>query len=180
MGIKGVSIRVAVAAALSVLAAAAAAPGAAASCAVQPTDSPHAFVGTVVDAEEEDRIATVVTDDGRTVTVMGTQDIGWLTDAVSSVDRRFAVGARYEFHPVNARSPYRDNACTATTRLAGPRLQPLQPLQPSQEYLPGWLPVDEQAGPVGYLAFLGPLVFAAAVLIAVSRRALRADPDDAA
>ena len=30
------------------------------------------------------------------------------------MDRRFDVGIRYEFHPLNGTSPYQDNACTAT------------------------------------------------------------------
>jgi hypothetical protein len=35
-------------------------------------------------------------------------------NAATSVDRTYEVGAKYEFHPLNDTSPYRDNACTAT------------------------------------------------------------------
>jgi hypothetical protein len=61
------------------------------------------------------RVATVRTDDGRTVLVIGTPDPG---AQATSVDRTFAVGARYEFHPVNDAPPYQDNACTATHEIA--------------------------------------------------------------
>ncbi len=144
----------------------AAAPAANASCARAPAESPHAFVGTVINTREEDRIATVVTDEGRRVTVLGTSGDSWFGESISSVDRRYALGARYEFHPTNASDPYRDNACTATHKMAGPGLQPLEP---TREILPGWLPVDEQAGPVGYVLFLGPVAAAALGLALLAR-----------
>ena len=143
---------------LVVAATLAAAPAANASCAEPPIESPHAFEGTVIDTREEDRIATVITDKGRQVTVLGTSDDSWFTESGSSVDRRYALGGRYEFHPTNASDPYRDNACTATRKIAGPGPQPLEP---NRDFLPGWLPVDEQAGPVGYVLFFGPVVAAA-------------------
>ncbi len=148
----------------------AAAPAASASCGGPPTESPHAFVGTVIDTREEDRIATVVRDEGRRVTVLGTSDDSWFAESSSSVDRRYALGGRYEFHPTNAADPYRDNACTATHKIAGPEPQPLEP---TREILPGWLPVDEQAGPVGYVLFFGPVVAAALGLALLARFAWR-------
>ncbi len=60
-------------------------------------------------------MATVRTVDGQTVKVLGTPAPAGIT----SVDRSYAVGATYEFHPVNDAEPYEDNACTATERLSG-------------------------------------------------------------
>jgi hypothetical protein len=141
-------------------------PAANASCAGSPAESSHAFVGTVIDTSEEDRIATVITDGGRRVTVLGTDDTSWFSESFSSIDRRYALGARYEFHPTNASTPYRDNVCTATHKLAGPSLRPLEP---SEEFLPGWLPVDEQAGPIGYALFFGPVLAGAVGLAFLAR-----------
>lgn len=141
-----------------------------ASCAGPPSPSPYAFVGTVVSTEEEDRIATVMTDEGESVTVLGTGDTSRFSESFTSVDRRYQQGGRYEFHPINAKPPYRDNACTATRQLAGP---PLQPLAEREEPLPSWLPVDEQAGPLGYLIFVAPLLAGVLLLGAVGRIALR-------
>ena len=155
---------------LMAAAALAAAPVANASCAGPPAESPHAFVGTVIDTREEDRIATAITDEGRRVTVLGTSDDSWFVESSSSVDRRYALGGRYEFHPTNASGPYRDNACTATHKSAGPEPQPLEP---GREMLPGWLPVDEEAGPVGYVLFFGPVVAAALGLALLARFARR-------
>lgn len=131
-----------------------------ASCAGPPEDSPHAFIGTVLSVENEGRVANVVLDDGSRAVVHGSPSLGQHTR--SSVDRLFAPGGRYEFHPINDASPFQDNACTATRQLAGPTPEPPEP---AREWLPGWLPVDEQAGPVGYglvagmaVALLVPLV----------------------
>jgi hypothetical protein len=147
------------------------APAAMASCVTShPPRSPYAFVGTVIDTDANDRIATVVTDDGTRVTVDGLQAGGRFFNSISEVDRRFAVGARYEFHPLNGKSPYRDNSCTATRKLAGPAVPPL-PAAP--KWLPAWLPVDEQAGPLGYALVVSPVI---AVLVAgglLGRRAWR-------
>jgi hypothetical protein len=148
----------------------AAASAANASCAGPPAESPHAFVGTVIETRGEDRIATVITDEGRRVTVLGTTDDSWFVESSSSVDRRYALGGRYEFHPTNASDPYRDNACTATHKIAGPGPQPLEP---SREILPGWLPVDEQAGPVGYVLFFGLVVAGALGLALLAQFAWR-------
>lgn len=143
---------------------------ASASCAAPTTPSPFRFVGTVIDVEEEGRVATVVTDTGRQVTVLGTEDPGWFSNAYSSIDRRYARGARYEFHPRNGDSPYRDDACTATEHLAGPELPQVTP--PPQR-LPGWLPVDEQAGPVGYTLLTAAALLPAAAAVAWRRRRRR-------
>ena len=85
-----------------------------ASCALPPVQSPHAFTGTVLSVESDGRVATVRADDGRTVTVIGGPGE---PNTMTSVDRTYQVGVRYEFHPLNGRSPYRDNACTATHKL---------------------------------------------------------------
>jgi len=136
-----------------------------ASCAAAPTASPHAFVGTVDSVDKDGRLAQVVLDDGRRVIVHGSPELGDHT--ATSVDRRYALGGRYEFHPLNASSPFQDNACTATRQLAGPSPRPLEP---AQDRLPGWLPVDEQAGPVGYAVGVAALVVGlAAVTAAVLR-----------
>lgn len=87
---------------------------AAASCAQPPKESPYAFTGTVTKVGNGDRLATVRTEDGRLVTVVGTPDEN---SGATTVDRTYVVGARYRFHPLNDESPYRDNACTATTQL---------------------------------------------------------------
>jgi hypothetical protein len=107
------------------------APGAYASCGTEAKVSPYAFVGTVIDTDKQDRIATVITDSGRQVTVVGILDGSWFPRSFSSADRRYALGGRYEFHPTNA--DY--NSCTATQQLAGPRLRPLQ--APTDFYRPG-------------------------------------------
>jgi hypothetical protein len=145
------------------------APGAYASCATEASESPYAFVGTVIETEKQDRVATVITDSGRKVKVVGTPDSGWFSKSFSSVDRRYASGGRYEFHPINAESPYQDNRCTAIRQLAGPRLRPLPP---PNEFFPAWLPVDEQAGLVGYLMFFGPVAVALALLIVVGQKVI--------
>lgn len=131
-----------------------------ASCAREPEPSPHAFTGTVVSVEKGGRVATVRTEDGREVTVVGAGDLN--SDAATSVDRRYAVGARYEFHPLNSTSPFQDNACTATRQLSGPHPEPVEP---REDRLPGWLPVDEDAGPIGYALLPGMLLAAAACAV---------------
>ena len=135
-----------------------------------PEASPYAFIGTVIGTERKDRIAMVITDNGERVTVLGTQGGSWFSESYSSTDRRYALGGRYEFHPLNAESPYRDNRCTATQQLAGPRLRPLPP---PNDFLPDWLPVDEQAGLVGYLLFFGPVAAGVVLLVVVGRKAHR-------
>lgn len=142
------------------------APPAAASCATAPVPSPYAFVGTVIATSQGDRVVQVVTDDGATVTVRGT------TGSFTSVDRRYALGGRYEFHPLNDESPYSDNSCTATRQLSGPSLSAMPP-EVSRGVLPEWLPVDEQAGPVGYLLFFGPITVALGILIVGLRGVVR-------
>ncbi len=75
--------------------------------------SQWSFEGVVTAVRSKERIATVRTDDGRTVEVRGGN-----SRAVTSVDRTFEAGGRYEFHPVNTSSPFEDNACTATRLLS--------------------------------------------------------------
>jgi hypothetical protein len=83
-----------------------------ASCVRSPFTSPHHFTGTVTRLGNAGRTATVHTDDGRTVTVLGSEADG--PNAATSVDRTYQVGVTYEFHPLNDASPYQDNVCTAT------------------------------------------------------------------
>jgi hypothetical protein len=83
-----------------------------ASCAAEPSQSPYSFTGTVVSTTNADRTAVVRTDDGRVVTVRGTDAEG--PDAHTSVDRSYRVGVRYEFDPVNGSSPYQDSICSTT------------------------------------------------------------------
>jgi hypothetical protein len=80
-----------------------------ASCLADPPPSPYAFTGKVLHTRWDGRWASVRTDSGHVVVVKGGG-----RGAVSSVDRFFRAGRRYEFHPVNRRSPFRDNLCTAT------------------------------------------------------------------
>ena len=143
---------------------------AAASCATAPGPSPYAFVGTVVASSQGDRVVQVVTDGGATVTVRGTT--GGSANAFSSVDRRYALGGRYEFHPLNDESPYSDNSCTATRQLSGPSLSAIPP-QVREGVLPAWLPVDEQAGPLGYLLFFGSITVGLGILIVGLRGLIR-------
>lgn len=128
-----------------------------ASCAEPPTDSPYAFTGTVVEVADNGRVATVVLDDGIEVEVQGGPYLGGSRG--TSVDRHYALGGRYEFHPRNAKSPYEDDACSATSQLAGPTVTPVEP---ARDRFPGWVPVDEQSGPIGYAAVGGMPVLAIA------------------
>ena len=158
------------AAALTILVA----PTASASCAVPPMDSPYAFTGTVVEVSDGGREATVRRDDGRTVTVRGSESPG----AITSVDRTYAVGARYEFHPLNGSEPYRDNLCTATRQLSGPA--PAAPAAENDSSLPSWLPYDPQSGVVSWVAAAGVLIGVLAVGVVgvrwATRRAVRSRP----
>ncbi len=85
------------------------------SCAETQMRSPYAFTGVVVSTRSDGRVATVRTDAGATVQVVGTPDTG---SGATSVDRSFEVGGHYEFHPINSSSPYQDNACTFTHLLS--------------------------------------------------------------
>jgi phosphoribosylcarboxyaminoimidazole (NCAIR) mutase len=78
--------------------------------------SPYRFNGLVVATTNVDRTATVRTDDGRDVIVLGSEVDG--PNAATTVDRTYQVGVRYEFDPVNDSSPYQDNICTTTHPLA--------------------------------------------------------------
>jgi hypothetical protein len=92
-----VRFRLAVATGCMTLAAVVSASAAYASCAADAMASPHAFVGTVISTEKDDRIATVITDSGRQVKVLGTSDTSWFARSFSSTDRRYALGGRCEF-----------------------------------------------------------------------------------
>jgi hypothetical protein len=122
-----------------------------ASCAESPEPSPHRFVGTVVQVEASGRLAHVVRDDGSRVEVHGSTELD--DGTATSVDRHFAVGGRYEFHPINASNPFQDNACTTTRQLSGPPLQPGAP--DDGDGAPSWLPIDPAAVPAGYAALAG-------------------------
>lgn len=87
---------------------------ASAPCVPDPAASPHAFVGTVSSTERDGRLAHVDTIDGRAVIVVGSPS----ETGVTSVDRIYEVGVRYEFHPLTEESPFEDNACTRTRVLA--------------------------------------------------------------
>lgn len=90
---------------------------AAASCVGPPSPLPYRFTGTVTSVQRDGLIAQVRTDNGRQVVVRGTPPDN--ETGVTSVDRHFAVGVRYEFHPLNNGSPFQDNACTATKAVGG-------------------------------------------------------------
>jgi hypothetical protein len=109
-----------------------------ASCAASPGTSPYHFAGTVTAVGNSGRTATVRTDDGRTVTVLGSDVTG--PNAATSVDRAYLVGARYEFHPVNDSDPYRDNICTATHPIGPDFPDPAAPAAAATTTTPaGWL-----------------------------------------
>lgn len=103
------------------------------------------------------------------MTVRGTQDTSGFGNSYSPVDRRYALGGRYEFHPRNGASPYSDNACTATRQISGPPLSTVPEPRAAEGTLPAWLPVDEQAGAVGYVIFFAPLAVAALTVFALLR-----------
>lgn len=102
----------AVAAGASVVGGLAGPAPAVASCAVPARTSANPFVGTVTEVANQGRTATVRTDGGRTVIVQGSEADA--SNSFTTVDRTFDKGVRYEFHPINDATPYRDNACTAT------------------------------------------------------------------
>lgn len=117
-----------------------------ASCAGPPEPSVHAFSGTVVRTSHEGRVAIVRRDGGDIVTVLGGPDANGT--GLTSVDRRFAAGVRYEFHPFNAQSPFQDNICSATVQLSSPP-------PPSEVPTVNALPVDAAPGPVRWAVPVG-------------------------
>ncbi|GAA1837920.1 hypothetical protein GCM10009772_14420 [Pseudonocardia alni subsp. carboxydivorans] len=100
-------------------------PAARASCIADPPRSAHAFTGTVASTSADGRVAQVRTDDGRNVRVVGSPTPRPST--ATSVDRSYATGTRYEFHPLNPASPYEDNLCTATHEVAAAPAAPPEP-----------------------------------------------------
>ena len=102
-----------------------------ASCATEGLRSPWKFDGVVGAVRSEQRVATVLTDDGRSVEVRGGS-----ARAMSSVDRTFQPGGRYEFHPLNASSPFEDNSCTATRLLSLGPVPPVAATSSSSRFYP--------------------------------------------
>lgn len=103
----------------------AASPAARASCIADPPRSAHAFTGTVASTSADGRVAQVRTDDGRDVQVVGSPSPQ--PNAATTVDRSYATGTRYEFHPLGPTSPYEDNICTATHEIAAVPQAPPEP-----------------------------------------------------
>ena len=130
------------------------APAAYASCATEATASPYAFIGTVISTEKKDRVATVITDNGRQVTVLGTEGGGWFS-GFSSADRRYALGGRYDSPSNQCRIAVPgQQIATATHQLAGPGLRPLEPVQG----VPARLATCRRTSRFGgYLVFFGPV-----------------------
>ncbi len=110
-----------------------------ASCVAPPATSASSFTGTVLATQNKDRIAQVRTDAGAEVTVLGTESPD--ANSASSVDRTFRTGARYEFHPLNEASPFRDNACTATRQLTATATPTATIQELPRTGVPGYLPV---------------------------------------
>jgi hypothetical protein len=135
---------------------------AAASCALPPKESSHRFTGLVLATDDDGRTATVRTQDGRVVTVIGAEGG---PGAVTSVDRTYRASVRYDFHPLNDVSPYRDNACTATRELGPTGVAH----RDTGGAFPGWLP----DGPVGWLGLGAVLVALFALGAAVLRHGVR-------
>jgi hypothetical protein len=115
--------------ALSVSWLVAAAGNASASCGLpeQRPASPHVFTGVVVSTSLAGRVAVARTDAGEEVVVRGTTATD--DNEMTSADRSYVVGGRYEFHPLNATSAFADNACTQTLLLGMVKLdsQPVSP-----------------------------------------------------
>ncbi|MBW3638272.1 MAG: hypothetical protein KY451_00230 [Actinobacteria bacterium] len=130
-----------------------------ASCVLPPTTSASTFTGIVLTAQNRDRIAQVRTDAGAEVMVLGTESPD--ANSASSVDRTFVPGARYEFHPANDASPFRDNACTATRQLTGPGSGPA----PVTAELP-------DTGVLGYLPVTGLLMLPVGAALAYRFRSV--------
>lgn len=123
-------------------------PPAYGSCSMETLRSVHAFTGTVVSLTAQDRVATEMTDAANRVKVIGAAG-DWKSGVITSVDRTYEVGVRYEFHPLNAASPYRDNSCTATHQLTGassPTSTP--PSHPSPGAGGRWPPAAAEVGGV--------------------------------
>lgn len=100
-------------------------PSARASCISDPLRSEYAFTGTVASTSADGRVAQVRTADGRDVRVVGSSNPQ--PNAATTVDRSYATGTRYEFHPLNPASPYEDNVCTATHEVAAAPAAPPEP-----------------------------------------------------
>lgn len=160
----------------------ASAPAAQASCAGSPEASPYSFSGVVLGTELAQRVAYVSTDDGRSVVVRGTASTA--DDAFTTVDRTYRTGHRYVFHPVNATSPYEDNACTATLDLGpAPTTPTTQPDAARTTAETELADVDDDPGPLRTRLVLGALAGVALlvvglVLVRRSGRQPTGDGDD--
>ncbi|MFG1634790.1 hypothetical protein [Pseudonocardia alni] len=95
------------------------------SCVPDPLRSAHAFTGTVASTSADGRVAQVRTDDGRDVQVAGSPNPR--PNTATSVDRSYATGTRYEFHPLNPAGPHEDTLCTATREVAAAPAVPPEP-----------------------------------------------------
>jgi hypothetical protein len=112
------------------------ATGAQASCARSPSVSAHVFVGTVTSLANNGRTAQVRTADGHLVQVDGSPE--HTAGSATSVDRTYAMGVTYEFHPTNGASPYQDDICTATHALASPARTVAASPAPGNNASPWW------------------------------------------
>lgn len=142
---------------------------AAASCLGPPPPSPHAFTGTVLTTRLDGRMATVRIASGATVIVRGAAEG---KRAFTTVDRHYKAGRSYEFHPVNARSPFRDSACTRTHKIRGGNLagDKPEPEEPAEEVAPEvraatpMTPADDDDGSLVSAATAKAIAACAAVL----------------
>ena len=136
-------------------------------------DAPAVFVGTVVDAENENRWAMVeVSDvwkgevDDRVEVRAGPKDPPGPMSTITSVDRSYKEGTAYLFVPFRGSGDlFRDNICTRTT-VYKPSLDRFRPA--SAETAPGpteGLPPDEDAS-AWVFAGVGVVAVALAVLVA--------------
>jgi len=123
----------------------------------QRPSSPHVFTGVVVSTSLGGRVAVVRTDAGEEVVVRGTTVSA--DNEMTSADRAYVVGGRYEFHPYNARSPFEDNACSLTVLLG------TATIDMSNDVVFGTTHLD--AGAVALASAAGVFVVGAGVVLAV-------------
>jgi hypothetical protein len=139
---------------------------------VTPSLSPYAFQGSVVALGNGGLDATVVRKDGVVVEVHGgTGRLG----AIGPDDRIFVVGAVYQFEPLNAASPYKDNLCTATKIIWSPTVGTFPDTDPEQPWL-GYSAFDFAI--VGIVALMLGGVIGARVGFGRGMKALPPEDDD--
>jgi hypothetical protein len=146
------------------------------SCPSSLRESSHRFTGIVTEVSDGGHTATVRTDDGRIVTVLGGDPKTATPD-----DRIFDKELRYEFHPLNDTTPYRDNACTATRALgpaSTPAVAPVNTRGSAVNTAAGTASSDgaseaasdrEHAWPGGWLSF-GAIILALATAVLITPR----------